>query len=136
MQLEAGQYFLKSLVSARGNSLLHFFKILTQMEVAFWSSEIALFKESFILAGGNGFSINYKLCAFIRNFFLLVDTMLEIMCKPNFFDFFYSLRAEAVFPASGDGFFCRMPHSGEWKQIICSVFFYSEQMLSQWKPLF
>ena len=50
--------------------------------------------------------------------------------------FFYSLTAEAVFPASGDGFFYQILHSGEWKWIICLVFFYSEQMLSQWKPLF
>ena len=69
MQLEAGQYFLKSLVSARGNSLLHFFKILTQMEVAFWSSEIALFKESFILAGGNGFRLTTSFVLLFGTFF-------------------------------------------------------------------
>ena len=62
------------------------------MEVAFQSSEIAFFKESFVLASGNGFSINYKLCAFIQSFFLLVQTILEIRCKPIFF-------------ASGNGFF-------------------------------
>ena len=56
------------------------------MEAAFWSSGIALFKESFILASGNGFSINYKFYAFIRNFFLLVDAMLQIQCRPIFFD--------------------------------------------------
>ena len=39
------------------------------MEEAFRSNEIAFFKESFILASGNGFLINYKLCAFIRGFF-------------------------------------------------------------------
>ena len=48
------------------------------MEEAFRSSEIAFFKESFILADGNGFSINYKLCVFIRIFFLLVDTILKL----------------------------------------------------------
>ena len=48
------------------------------MEVVFWSSEIALFKESSILASRNGFSTNYKHCAFMRNFFWLVDTMLKI----------------------------------------------------------
>ena len=60
------------------------------MEVAFRSSEIAFFMESFILAGGNGFSINYKLFAFIWSFFLLMSTMLKIRCKPIFFDFSYS----------------------------------------------
>ena len=61
---------------------------MARMEVAFRSSEFEFFKESFILASGNGFSINYKLCAFIQSFFELVDTMLEITCKPIFFDFF------------------------------------------------
>ena len=42
------------------------------------------------LAGGNGFSINQKLCAFIRSFFLLVDTILQISCQPISFHFFYS----------------------------------------------
>ena len=48
------------------------------MEEAFPSSEIAFFKESLILASGNGFSTNYKLCAFIRGFSLLVDTILKL----------------------------------------------------------
>ena len=79
----------ESLISARGNRF-QFIQILIQMEVAFRSSEIAFFKESFILASGNRCSINYKLFAFIWGFFLLVDTILEIRCKPVFFDFFYS----------------------------------------------
>ena len=60
------------------------------MEVAFRFREIAFFKEFFILGSRNGFSINYKRCAFIRRFFLLVDTMLEIKGKPVFFNFFNS----------------------------------------------
>ena len=67
-----------------------FFQILAQMEVIFLTSEIKFFNESFILASGNGLSINYTLCAFIRRFFQLVDIMLEIKCWPIFFDFFYS----------------------------------------------
>ena len=59
------------------------------MEVAFQSSEITFFKESFILAGGKRFSINYKLYAFIRSFFLLEGTIFQITCKPIFFHFFY-----------------------------------------------
>ena len=58
------------------------------MEVAFSSSEIKFFKESFILASGNGIFTYYKVCAFTQSFFHLVDTMLEIKCKPIFFDFF------------------------------------------------
>ena len=90
--------YKKDLISARRNHFLQFFfQILTRMEVAFRSSKIAFFKQSFILASGNGFSINYKLCAFIRSFFLLADTMLEIRCKAIFFDFFF-------IPNSGSSF--------------------------------
>ena len=93
------------------------------MEVAFRSSEIAFFKVSFILAGGKGFSINYKLCAFIRSVFLLVTTMLEIKCNlTNFLGFFLFLTAEAVFPASGNEFFieCFIPVSGHRFSAWCS----------------
>ena len=83
-------------ISARGNCFLHsfFFQILTQMKVAFRSSEIAFFKVSLILASGNGFLINYKLSAFVWRFFLLVDRMLEIRCKPVFFEFCNSLQGK------------------------------------------
>ena len=80
--------FLKHLVSARRNRVL-FFQALIRMEAAFRSSEIAFFRKSFVLASGNGFLINYKLYAFIRSFSLLVDTILDIRCKPIFFHFFY-----------------------------------------------
>ena len=96
-------YFLETIIAIRGRQYLKkilflleetvffiLFSILIRMEVAFRSSEIAFFKESFVLASGNGFSINYKLCAFIRSFFLLVDTILQFRCKPIFFHFFYS----------------------------------------------
>ena len=55
----------------------------------FFGSVRFFFNESFILASGNGFSFNSKSCAFIQrlNWDLLVDTILEIRCKPNFFDF-------------------------------------------------
>ena len=82
-QLEGGQYLKKYILFLLEETVFFlFFQILIRMEVAFRSNEIAFFKESFILASGNGFSINYKLCAFIRIFFLLVDTILEIRCKP------------------------------------------------------
>ena len=47
----------------------NFFQILIGMEVAFRSSEIAFFKESFVLAIGNRFSISYKLCVFYSELF-------------------------------------------------------------------
>ena len=70
--------------------LLFSFQVLVRMEVTLRSNEIAFFKESFVLASGNGFLINYKLCVLIRSFFLLVNTILEIRCKPVLFHFFYS----------------------------------------------
>ena len=110
--------FLKRLVSARRNRFLFFsffFQALIRMEVAFWSSEITFFRRSFVLASGNGFLINYRLYAFIRSFSLLVDTILEIRCKPIFFHFLIpNLTVEAVFPASGNELFmeCFIPASG------------------------
>ena len=90
------------------------------MEVAFRSSETAFFRKSFVLAGGNGFFINYKLYAFIRSFSLLfcfslwtiflklgVNLSCSIFSIPN-------LRSEAVFPASGNELFMEyiIPASG------------------------
>ena len=49
----------KSFISARGNRFLQFIQILIQIKVTFRSSEIAFFKESFILASGNRCSINF-----------------------------------------------------------------------------
>ena len=66
------QIFLETIIAIRGKPIflkksyicycsrdrfVQFFQILTRME-AFRFSEIALFKESFILADGNRFSIN------------------------------------------------------------------------------
>ena len=101
--------------------------MLIRMEVAFRSSEIAFFKESFILASGNGFSINYKFCAFIRSFFFWWEKLLtlgvnqfpSIFSIPNSGSSFYSLWKQI---------FYRILHSGNWKQIFCAVFFYSEQI--------
>ena len=67
--------FLKNLVSAGRNRLLYFF------------SDTDSNGSSFLV---QWFSINYKLCASIRSFFLLVDTILQIRCKPILFHFFYS----------------------------------------------
>ena len=106
--------FLKHLVSARRNRFL-FFQALIWMEVAFRSSEIAFFRKSFVLASGNGFLINCKIYVFIRCFSLLVDTILQIRCKPIFFHFFIpNLTAEAVFPASRNELFieCFIPAPG------------------------
>ena len=98
LQQKGSHYFIKKICNCRRNRFLQlFFQILTRMKVAFRFSEIAFFKESFILASRNGFSINYKLCAFIWNFFLLVDAMLEIRCKPVFFNFFYSYQRKQFF---------------------------------------
>ena len=93
LQLEGG-HFKKILLLLKETVFFilfyFFFQILIRMEVAFWSSEISFFREFFILAGGNGFPINYTFCAFTRSFFLVVETILQIRCKPIFFHFFYS----------------------------------------------
>ena len=82
-------FFLKQILFLLEETFFKFFfQILTRMEVAFSSSEIKFFKESFILASGNGIFSNYKVCAFTQSFFHLVDTMLEIRCKPIFLNFF------------------------------------------------
>ena len=54
------------------------------MEAVFQSSEIAFFNKSFILASGNGFSVNCKPCGSIQSSLLLMDTILEIKCRPIF----------------------------------------------------
>ena len=62
--------FLKNILFLLVETVFFFpFFQMIRMELAFRSNEIAFFKESFILASGNGFSINYKLCVFIRSFF-------------------------------------------------------------------
>ena len=77
--------------------------------------------ESFSLASGNRFSIKYELCAFIRSFFLLVDTILEIRCQPIFFLFFYSQQRKQFFWLVETDFFYWILHSGELKRISCLV---------------
>ena len=54
------------------------------MEAVFCCTETVSFNEFFILARGNGFSVNYKPFALIQSFFLLVDTILKIKCRPIF----------------------------------------------------
>ena len=50
----------------------------------FWSSEIAIVKEAFVLVSGNEFLVNYVPCDFIQTLFLVVDSILEIKCRPIF----------------------------------------------------
>ena len=61
LQLEGGQYFKIILFLLEETVFFNFFQIMIRMEVAFRSSEIVFFKESFILASEKGFSINCKL---------------------------------------------------------------------------
>ena len=61
LQLEGGQYFKKVLFLLEETVFFNFFQIMIRMEVAFRFSEIQFFKECFILASGNEFSINYKI---------------------------------------------------------------------------
>ena len=75
-----------NLISAQRNRFLQFF-------FRYWFFSVQwnrIFQGILQLASGHGFSINYKLCAFIWSFFLLVYTILEIRFIPIFFHFFYS----------------------------------------------
>ena len=89
------------------------------MEAVFWSTEIVFFNESFILAGGNGFW-------FFQSFFLLVDTILEIKCRPIFTEKHYSCSLKpfswifADIPAGGSSFFRLMETEFQ------TVYFYSQ----------
>ena len=81
------------------------------MEAVFWSTEIVFFDESFILASGNGFPLITNLLLLFGVFFLLVDTILEIKCRPFFKGEYYSFSLKlfswvlANIPASGSSFF-------------------------------
>ena len=88
-----------------------FFQTLIHMEAVFWSTKIVFFNESFILASGNGFPLITNLLLLFRVFFLLVDTILEIKCRPFFKGEYYSFLLKlfswvlANIPASGSSFF-------------------------------
>ena len=90
LQLEGGRYFLKNLISVRGN---HFREIFSDTD---WNGSCFLVQwnhifQGILLSGKRKriFAL-FKLCAFFRSFFLLVDNILEIRCKPVFFNFFMS----------------------------------------------
>ena len=73
-QRDANTYKKKSYFSwmKSFSSFFFFFEIVTQMEVAFLSNEIAFFKEFLVLASGSG------------------HFLLEIRCKSIFFELFNS----------------------------------------------
>ena len=100
--------FLKNLVSARR----HFFQIMIRMEVAFQSSEIAFFEESFILASENGFPVNYKLL--FGAFFCWWTQFLKLSEK-QFSSIFSLPNSGSSFSGQWKRSFYGMLHSGEWK---------------------
>ena len=92
------------------------------MEAEFWSSEIVFFNESFILAGGNGFLVNCKHCAFIQSFAFCRWKPFLKLCVNQFSSVYSIPKSEAVFPASADGFFIEwfIPASGNGFSLHCS----------------
>ena len=55
----------------------------------------------------------------------------------NQFSSFFSITNSGInFSGKWKLIFYRMLHSGDWKHIFCLVFFYLEQILWWWKPLF
>ena len=91
------------------------------MEAVFWSSEIVFFNEYFILVKGKGFWLITNFELLFRAFFLLVNTIPEIKCKPIFEEEHYSCSLKPVswifadilangrrnFPASGNRVFIK-----------------------------
>ena len=86
------QCFLKIWFLLEEIVFFNFFQILIRMEVAFRSNEITCFEESFILASGNGFLINYKTLCFYSEFFFFwwtkflklgVNQFSSIFSNPN-----------------------------------------------------
>ena len=121
------------------------------MEAVFWSTEIVFFNESFILASGNGFPLITNLLLLFRVFFLLVDTILEIKCRPFFKGEYYSFLLKlfswvlANIPASGSSFFRLVQtkiSSNPLSRLVYADFglisnrvLYSDFFLCYWKAL-
>ena len=112
LQLEGGQYFKKILFLLEETVFFILFSILIRMEVAFRSSEIAFFKESFILASGNGFPIDYKLL--FGAFFCWWTQFLKLSEK-QFSSIFSLPNSGSSFSGQWKRSFYGMLHSGEWK---------------------
>ena len=72
------------------------------MEAVFWSTEIIFFDKSFILASENGFLVNHKPFALIQSLSLLVDTIIEIKCRPSFKQKHYSCSLKPFSLISAD----------------------------------
>ena len=69
-------------------------------------------------------------------FFLLLENITEIRCKPVFFGFFSSQQWKYFFWLVKADFPSNAIYSDEWKGIFFLVFSYSEQISCQLKPLF
>ena len=76
----------------------------------YFSTGSSFFLEAISSRGNKSFNtnnfepcafINFEPCAFIQSFFLLLESITEIRCKPVPFQF---LTVEAFFTASGNGF--------------------------------
>ena len=138
-QLEGGQYLKKYILFLLGETVFFlFFQILIRMEVAFRSNEIAFFKESFILASGNGFRSITNFVLLFGFFFCWWTQFLKLGVN-QFIKFFLFLTAEAVFPANGNGFFIEyfIPASGNGFYAQSSYFVLVETIIQiKMKPFF
>ena len=86
LQLEGGQYFKNSYICL-WKLFSSFFSDTDLNRSSYLMHWNRIFSESFILASGIRFLVNYKPCVFIKSFFLLVDTILGIRYKPIFLHF-------------------------------------------------
>ena len=83
------------------------------VETQFWN-------EPFILTNGNGFSITYNFVLLFGAFFCWWTHFLKSGINQFSFNFLL-LTAEAIFPASRNGFFPRILHFSEKKRIYCCI---------------
>ena len=69
----------------------------------------------------------------LKAFFLLLESITEIKCKPVFFFSIFSVP-NSFFRLLKIDFLLNAIHSDELEWIFCLMFFYSEQISCQWKP--
>ena len=68
--------------------LLYFCRYSCEWKQLFMANGNGIFIKSFITTSVYGLCVNFKLCAFIQSFFLLLESITGIRCKSVFFNFF------------------------------------------------
>ena len=116
LKLNVGQFFKKNIIPASGIS--SFFRL---VETEFSSN------PSWLLVHMDFGLISNRVLLF-RAFFLSLERITEIKCKPVFIDFLVSNSGGSFSGWFKRKFVSNAIHSDKWKRIFCLVFFYSEQI--------